>query len=84
MPAGKCPDTGKTVYLTRREARLALDKVRLRRATNRTEQSAYNCPACGKWHITKIGEKKLTKFRETRLPPAKRWRWKRDREETNE
>lgn len=84
MPAGKCSVTGKTNYLDRREARLALDKLLVRRAGHKTEQSAYNCPHCGKWHITSMGEKPQRNLRATRLTPHKRWRWKQQTPTTEE
>lgn len=76
MPAGKCPETGKTQYVDRREARLALDKLIVRRAGHKTEQSSYKCPACALWHITSMGDKPHHNLRQRRLAPAKRWRWK--------
>lgn len=72
--AGKCGVTGKTQYLDRREARLALDKLRVRRAGHKTERTAYHCRFCGRWHLSSMGEKpKPTDIRQ-RLTPNKRWR----------
>lgn len=42
---GKCPATGKRVYLTRR---LATKAARLLSA----RASAYRCPQCDKFHVT--------------------------------
>ena len=84
MPAGKCPVTGKTQYIDRREARLALDKLIVRRAGHKTERSAYPCPHCDKWHITSMGEKPHRNLRATRLTPNKRWRWKQSPPTTEE
>lgn len=75
MPQGMCEKTGKIIYRTRRDARIALDKLRARRAET-PERHAYNCPHCGKWHVTRMGEKPSRKPRETRMEPARRWRWK--------
>lgn len=73
MPIKRCITTGKTVYLTRRDARAALNKLRTRREAT-PERNAYNCVHCGKWHITRMGEKAHRKP-VTRMEPAKRWRW---------
>ena len=75
MALGKCPDTGKTQYRDRREARVALNKLRVRRAGHKTERAAYHCRFCGKWHLTSQGEKAP---RSTRMAPADRWRWNKE------
>lgn len=77
---GKCPDTGKTIYADRRDARLALNKLIDRRPGHRHERGAYNCKFCGKWHITCMGEKQRAP-KPTRLEPSQRWRWSRKPEE---
>ncbi len=71
--AGGCTATGKRQYATRREARIALNKLLVRRAGHKTERSAYSCKFCNEWHITKMGEKPR-ELKPTRMPPAKRWR----------
>lgn len=68
-----CEKTGKIIYLTRRAARAALNKLRVRR-TDHPERQAYNCPHCGKWHVTRMGEKTHRKP-VTRMEPATRWSW---------
>lgn len=74
MLRGKCPDTGKTMYADRRDARTALNALIARRAGAKSERCAYSCKFCGKWHLTSMGEKP-TPIKTTRLPPARRWRW---------
>lgn len=73
MAAGKCDTTGKTRYQDRREARLALDKLRIRRAGHKTERSAYHCRFCDSWHISSMGERPTGS--KTRMEPHQRWRW---------
>ena len=70
---GKCAVTGKTQYEDRREARLALNKLMVRRAGHKTERTAYHCRFCDKWHLSSMGEKPTDT--KPRMEPAKRWRW---------
>lgn len=72
MDEGKCATTGKTQYVTRRHARLALDKLLIRRSGHKTERTAYMCRFCGQWHLSSMGDKPE---RVPRMAPASRWRW---------
>lgn len=69
---GKCDFSGKLIYPTRRDARLALSKLRVRRAGHKTERNAYPCPFCKGWHVTCQAEK--PGIPPPRLTPHKRWR----------
>lgn len=69
----KCVTTGKVIYKSRREARVALNKIRERRPSA-PERNAYNCRYCGKWHVTRMGEK-VHRKPVTRMAPATRWNW---------
>lgn len=71
---GTCQSTGKIIYETSRDAKLAIAGVRTHRHGQRHERSAYNCKFCGKWHITCMGERVAYK-RPTRMQPHNR-RWK--------
>lgn len=73
---GKCGVTGKTTYQDRREARLALDKLRVRRSGHKTERTAYHCRFCNHWHISSMGEKPTDT--KPRMAPATKWRWRGD------
>lgn len=74
MAAGKCGVTGKVQYHNRREARLALNKLKVRRAGHKTERSAYHCRFCNQWHLTSMGERHSDT--KPRMHPApRRWRW---------
>lgn len=77
MSKGKCEATGKTQYLDRRDARLALDKLRVRRAGHKTERTAYHCRFCDKWHISSMGERPKARAIGTRMAPHQRWKWNR-------
>lgn len=70
---GKCDTTGKTQYATRREARVALDKLRVRRAGHKTERTAYPCRFCSLWHLSSQDDK--ARVRQPRLAPATKWRY---------
>lgn len=78
MSKGKCEVTGKTQYLDRRDARLALEKLRVRRAGHKTERNAYHCRFCDKWHITSMGERPNARSLKTRMTPHQRWKWNRE------
>lgn len=81
MVGGKCETTGKSQYASRHAARVALNKLRVRRSGHKTERSAYNCKFCGKWHLTSMGET-TEASNATRLEPARRWKgWRGDEEE---
>lgn len=69
----KCEATGKTQYSNRRSARMALDKLMVRRNGHKTERTAYSCRFCGKWHLSSQGDKQP--IRTPRLAPSVRWRW---------
>lgn len=71
---GKCQATGKSQYATRRDARIALNRLAERRAGHKTECAAYNCKFCGKWHLSSM--RFFPKAQgATRIPPASKWRW---------
>lgn len=70
MQSGKCVATGKVQYDNRRQARLALHALAKRRI-GACEQSAYVCPFCGLWHISKQAERRKA----PRMEPVKRWKW---------
>ncbi|MGE3449000.1 MAG: hypothetical protein AB7H92_15635 [Microbacteriaceae bacterium] len=47
-----CPDCGKRLYVTRREARAAVRRTRLHiRYAKRTVMREYRCPVRDGWHI---------------------------------
>lgn len=74
MERGKCGTTGKTQYVSRRDARLALDKLAVRRAGHKTERTAYPCRFCDYWHLSSMGDKQPERV--PRMAPATRWRWR--------
>jgi len=76
MAGGKCGTTGKTQYADRREARIALDKLLVRRNGHKTERTAYQCRFCDQWHLSSMGERPNT-VNATRMEPVRRWRWNR-------
>lgn len=73
MLRGKCPVTGKVQYTSLREARMVLDKLKVRRMGHKTERSAYQCGFCPHWHITCMAHKQ---DHTPRLAPHRRWRWR--------
>lgn len=70
---GKCETTGKVQYASRREARVGLNKLLVRRRGHKTERSSYKCKYCDSWHLTTMGEKPGVPL--PRLAPADPWKW---------